>query len=126
MKSYRDLDIYLAYKLAIKVHEMSLTMPKYELYEQGSQVRRSSKSLKDNIVEGYGRKKYKDDFIRFLTFSQSSCDETISHLNMINDIHFQSNPLNELISEYEILGKKINKFIQFIEESWLTSKTSNQ
>jgi len=100
MKSYRDLDIYhIAYKLAIKVHEMSLTMPKYELYEQGSQVRRSSKSVKDNIVEaclsarqGYGRKKYKDDFIRFLTFSQSSCDETISHLNMINDIYFQSNP----------------------------------
>jgi four helix bundle protein len=69
MKSYRDLEIYqIAYKLAIKVHEMSLTLPKYELYEQGSQVRRSGKSVKDNIVEGYGRKRYKDDFIRFLIY----------------------------------------------------------
>lgn len=43
MKSYKDLDIYkMAYELAIKVHKMSLTLSKYELYEQGSQVRRSS------------------------------------------------------------------------------------
>ncbi len=127
MKSYRDLEIFqIAYKLALKVHEMSLTLPKYELYEQGSQVRRSSKSVKDNIVEGYGRKRYKDDFIRFLIYSQSSCDETISHLNMISDLHFNGSPLNDLISEYDILGKKINKFVQYVEESWMTSKTSNK
>lgn len=120
MKSYRDLEIYKnAYKLALEVHKMSLTLPRYELYEQGSQVRRSSKSVKDNIVEaclparqGYGRKRYKDDFIRFLTYSQSSCDEVISQLNMISDIHFPDNPLKELLDEYDILGKKINKFTQ--------------
>lgn len=40
MKSNRDLEIYqMAYKLALEVHKMSLTLPKYELYEQGSQVR---------------------------------------------------------------------------------------
>ena len=98
MKSYKDLDIYkMAYELAIKVHKMSLTLPKYELYEQGSQVRRSSKSVKDTIVEGYGRKRYKDDFIRFLTYAQSSCDEAISQLNMISDIHFKDEPLTFLI-----------------------------
>ncbi len=119
MKSYKDLEIYkMAYDLAIKVHKMSLTLPKYELYEQGSQVRRSSKSVKDNIVEGYGRKRYKDDFIRFLIFSQSSCDEAVSQLNMISDIHFLENPLNELINDYDILGKKINKFIQYVESNW--------
>lgn len=59
MKCYRDLDIYkLSFDLAIKVHKLSLTLPAFEKYEQGSQVRRSSKSIKDNIVEGYGRRKY--------------------------------------------------------------------
>lgn len=121
MKSYRHLEIYkTAYKLALEVHKMSLTLPKYEIYEQGSQVRRSSKSVKDTIVEGYGRRRYKDDFIRFLIYSQSSCDEAISQLNMISDIHFPDKPLNELINEYDILGKKINKFIQYLEKSWLT------
>ncbi|CAM3435556.1 four helix bundle protein [Aequorivita lipolytica] len=60
MKSYKDLDIYnLAFECAIEVHHVSLKLPKFELYEQGSQVRRSSKSVKDNIIEGYGRRKYK-------------------------------------------------------------------
>lgn len=119
MKSYRDLEIYkMAYELAIKVHEVSLRLPKYELYEQGSQVRRSTKSVKDNIVEGYGRKRYKDDFIRFLTYSQSSCDEAISQLNMISDIHFRNDPLLGLIQQYDILGKKINRFIQYVEKNW--------
>ncbi|WP_286760391.1 four helix bundle protein [Salegentibacter sp. UBA1130] len=57
MKSYRDLDIYnLSFEYALEVHKVSLKLPKFELYEQGSQVRRSSKSIKDNIVEGYGMK----------------------------------------------------------------------
>ena len=33
-QSYRDLDIYkMARKLAIEVHEMSLQLPKFEMYE---------------------------------------------------------------------------------------------
>jgi len=59
---------------------MSLSLPKFEMYEEGSQIRRSSKSVSNNIVEGFGRRKYKQEFIRFLTFSLGSCDETIEHL----------------------------------------------
>jgi len=119
MKSYRDLEIYqLAYQQAIEIHEMTMQLPKYELYEQGSQIRRSSKSIKDNIAEGYGRKRYKAVFIRFLIFAHSSCDETLSQLNMISDIHFADNPLTDLISNYELIGKKINRFIQYVEDNW--------
>ncbi|MES0350947.1 MAG: four helix bundle protein [Desulfobacteria bacterium] len=43
MKSYKDLEVYsLSYDLAVKVHKMSLKLPKYETYEEGSQIRRSS------------------------------------------------------------------------------------
>jgi four helix bundle protein len=97
MKSYNDLEVYQkAYSLAIKVHEMSLTLPKYELYEQGSQIRRSSKSIKDNIAEGYGRRKYKLDFIKFLTYAQASCIECTSQLKMISDIHFKKQSFNRI------------------------------
>lgn len=119
MKSYRDLEIYqMAYKLAIEVHKMTMKLPKYEMYEQGSQVRRSSKSIKDNIAEGFGRRRYKDEFIRFLIFAHSSCDEAIAQLTMINEIHFSENPITDLIEQYDILGKRINKFIQFVENEW--------
>lgn len=119
MKSFRELEVYqMSYSLAIKVHRMTLTLPKYEMYEQGSQVRRSTKSIKDNIAEGYGRKRYKNEFIRFLVFSHASCDEALSQLTMIDEIHFESKGLNELISKYEILGRKLNKFIDYVEKSW--------
>ncbi len=78
----------MAYKLVIEVHEMTMKLPNYELYEQGSQVRKSSKSIKDTIAEGFGRRRYKNEFIRFLIFAQASCDEAISQLSMISDIHF--------------------------------------
>ncbi len=84
MKNYKDLEIYItSFELAITVHQLSLSLPKFELYEEGSQLRRSSKSITANIVEGYGRKKYKADFVKFLIYSHSSCDETILHLNFL-------------------------------------------
>ncbi len=119
MKSYKDLEIYqMAYDLAIKVHNMSLTLPKYELYEQRSQVGRSSKRIKDTIAEGFGRRRYKDEFIRFLIFAQSSCDECLSQLTMISEIHFIEKPLDVLMDEYKVLGRKINRFISYVESSW--------
>ncbi len=81
MNSYRDLDIYnSAFSLALDVHYLTMKLPKYELYEQGSQIRRSSKSIKNNIAEGFGRRRYKAEFIRFLIFAHASCDETVSQL----------------------------------------------
>lgn len=81
MKSYKDLEIYgLSYDLAIETHNMTLTLPKYELHEEGSQLRRSSKAITACIAEGYGRKKYKADFVKFLIYAHASCDETILHL----------------------------------------------
>jgi four helix bundle protein len=88
MKSYKDLEIYnISYELAVKVHKMSLRLPKYEMYEEGSQLRRSSKGITSCVVEGYGRKRYKSDFIKFLVYAHASCDETILHLNFLNDTH---------------------------------------
>ena len=123
MSGYKDLEIYrMAYSQAIKVHHMSLKLPSYELYEQGSQVRRSTKSIKDTIAEGYGRRRYKDEFIRYLIFAHSSCDEALSQLNMISDIHHPDKPLTKLIDEYDILGRKINKYIEYVENNWKSKK----
>lgn len=120
MKSYRDLEIYqMAYHLALEVHDLTMALPKYELYEQGSQVRRSSKRIKDTIAEGF-RRCYKDEFVRFLIFAHSSCDETISQLNMISDIHFAEEPLTDLLNQYDTLGRKINSFIKYVEQNWKT------
>lgn len=120
MKSYRDLDIYkISFELFIETHKVSFLLPKYELYELGSQVRRSADSVNSNIVEGYGRKKYKQDFLKFLTYSHSSNDETINHIEKI--IRLYPNLQETFIplqQKYDVLGAKINAFIKYVEKNW--------
>ena len=120
MKSYKDLEIYqLSYELAVKVHNLTLRLPKYEQYEEGSQVRKSSKGITSCIVEGYGRRKYKADFIKFLIYAHASCDETIVHLHFINDTHdLFKKKIDFFLEGYDALGRKINKYIQYVEKEW--------
>lgn len=120
MKSYTDLDIYqISLSLFFKVHPSSLLLPKYELYELGSQIRRSSDSVVSNIVEGYGRKRYKADFIRFLVFSHASCLETKNHLYKISHLYDGIIPdIETFINDYDSLGAKIFNFIKYVEENW--------
>ena len=126
MKSYKDLEIYkLSYDLAIKVHKISLRLPRYEMYEEGSQVRKSSKGVTSCIAEGYGRKKYKVEFIKFLVYAHASCDETIVHLNFIKDIHSSiEKEVEAFIKSYEELGRKMSRFIDFVEKEWNVRKGS--
>ena len=108
MNSYRNLDIYkLAHSLAIDIHHLSFLLPKYELYEIGSQIRKASKSTSANIVEGYGRKGYKADYVRFLVYAHASCDETMEWLNYIKELYPDAHEsIGHLISINEELGRK--------------------
>lgn len=133
-KGYRDLDVYvLAHNLGVTIHEFSLKMPKYELYETGSQLRRSSKSISVNIVEGYGRKRYNAEFSKFLVYALASCDETNEWLRYINDCHPDlSEQTKILLNMIDELGRKLNRFIQSVEANNTSSQhiqhleTSNQ
>lgn len=116
-KSYKGLDIYqLAEELAIEIHKMTLTaLPKFEMFEVGGQIRRSSKSIVSNIIEGYGRKYYKNEFIKFLTYALASCDETKGHLEMPYKTESLSTSLfNSLYDRYKVLGAKLFKFRQTV------------
>ena len=122
MRSYKDLEVYsLGLELFYKSHSYSLKLPKHEMYELGSQLRRSSDSVPTNIVEGYGRKKYKADFIKFLTYSYASCLETVFHVEKIAKLY--PNIIEneqEFISKYNELSAKIYNFIKYVEENWKT------
>lgn len=119
--SYKNLEIWERARIVtIAIHRMTMTeLPKFELFEVGSQIRRSSKSVRSNIVEGYGRRKYVIEYIRFLTFSISSNDETIDHLETLFETESLKNKelYHDLHEQLEILGKQLNMFIQVIERS---------
>jgi len=124
--SYRNLEIWqLARTLVVDVHQMTLKkLPKFEMFEEGSQIRRSVKSIKSTIVEGYGRRRYKQEFIKFLTYSLASCDESVDHLETL----FETESLtdrklyDDLHARFETLGKKLNLFTQSVERSHISEK----
>lgn len=123
--NYKDLEIWqLSREVVIKLHKMSLELPKFEMFEEGNQIRRSSKSVKSNIVEGYGRRNYKNEYIRFITFALASNDETLDHLENLFETGSLTDKLfyNDIHNKIEILGKKINRFSQSVQADHLSDK----
>jgi len=118
--SHKKLEIWkLARLLVIDVHRMTLKdLPNFEKYEEGSQIRRSVKSVKSNIVEGYSRRAYKLEFVHFLYYAMASLDETIDHLETL----FETGSLKDeelykdLHSRLSILVRKLNKFISTVRK----------
>jgi four helix bundle protein len=116
VRSYRDLEVYqLSFRLAVEVDKMTRRLPTHEMYEAGRQIRRSAKSIPANIAEGYGRRRYKADFIRFIIYALSSCDETRVHLDILHETgSLNRQDHGHLTAEYDKLGRKLNNFLQAI------------
>ena len=123
--SYKHLEIWqLADNLVIEIHEMTLhDLPGFEMYEVGSQIRRSIKSVKSNIVEGYGRRRSKKEFVHFLTISLGSAIETNDHLETLyNTGSLKDKAKYNLLSEkLDHLGRAIRKFINAVSVNHRTS-----
>ena len=123
--NYKDLEIWqIARELSVDIHKMTLSLPKFEMYEEGGQIRRSSKSIRSNIVEGYGRRRYKNEFIRYITFAIASTDETIDHLETL----WETESLNDkelftkLLDKVNLLDKKLINFLKSVEKKHISEK----
>jgi four helix bundle protein len=94
------------------------------MYEEGQQIRKSIKSVKSNIVEGYGRRRYKQEFIRFLVYAIASNDETLDHLETL----FETESLkdNDIYRDLQVrldkLGRKLNLFIKSVDKNHISVK----
>jgi four helix bundle protein len=124
--NYRDLDVWqLARESVIAIHEMTLTkIPKFEMFEEGSQIRRAIKSVKSNILEGYGRRRYKQEFVRFIVYALASCDETADQLDTLVSTKSlrDTATIEQLGRRLDELGRKLNLFQQSVERSHQSEK----
>lgn len=113
IKSYKDLEIFKgSYKLSLYIYKITSKQPKDEIYGITSQLRRAAVSIPLNIAEGYGRLS-EDDFKRFLKISLGSTNETSTLIEISKDLgYINNNEYSKLIKQYDILGKKIYKFMQ--------------
>lgn len=125
--SYKKLEIWqLADELVVLIHEMTLTkLPKFEMFEEGAQIRKSIKNVKATIVEGYGRKRYKAEFIKgsclFSWFKMMK--RLITWKTFITQSHYRmKNVLIKFIISWKHLGRKLI----YSSEVWIIQPGRNQ
>ena len=113
IRSYKDLEVYQkSYSLALEIHRLTKMLPKEEKYELGAQTRKAAVSIPANIAEGYGKKRSKAEFKRFLLISLGSCNEINVYINMFKDLgYIEEKTADKLLERYEVLGKQINTMI---------------
>jgi four helix bundle protein len=118
IQSYRDLQVYqYSYSLAMEVFHITKTFPKEEMYSLTDQLRRSSRSVAANIVEGWAKRHYENVFKRHLLDSIGSCDETKLWLDIALDCHYITSQEYQPISDrYNELGRKLYRLF----ENWKT------
>jgi four helix bundle protein len=77
LRGFEDLDVFRrAYRVSLEVHKKSLDFPRLEQFALADQIRRASKSICANLVEGFGRQGWsKSEFRRFLMMATGSADE---------------------------------------------------
>jgi len=120
IQSYKDLNVFqLSYSLAMEIFWLTKEFPKEELYSLIDQVRRASRSVTANIVEGWAKRRYENVFKRHLIDSIGSCDETKLWLDFGFDCKYIAVAKHDsLVSRYEELGKMLHGLF----ENWKTYK----
>jgi four helix bundle protein len=117
--NYRNLEVWqLARELVIAIHEMTLTkLPKFEMFEEGSRIRRAIESVKSTIVEGHGDLRYKQEFVKFVDYALALCHESTDQLDTLiatkslTDVTI----IDQLTRKLDELGRKLNLFLQSVE-----------
>jgi len=80
IRNFEDLEVYRKLcELHLEINELSLKFPKFELYELGSQIRRSSNSIAVNIAEGWNNK-HINIYLESINRAQGELQETRLHL----------------------------------------------
>jgi len=124
INSFEDLKVYKKLcELHLKINELSMTFPKFELHELGSQLRRSSNSIEANIAEGWNNK-HVNIYLEGINRSMGELQETKHHLN----IAFRKGYLNEstyqdILMKYDECGRMLNGLTQSLLRWKSKSKT---
>lgn len=86
-----DLKVYnKLFELTLEAHVLTITFPKFEMFELGSQLRRSTNSSPANLAEGFSNK-HTNIYLELISRAQGEIRETIHRLK----IAYKKNYLDE-------------------------------
>jgi four helix bundle protein len=109
-----DLEAYnMAYNFAMTMFYITKGFLREEKYSLIDQIVRSSRSICDNIAEGWGKRAYENEFKRHLVYSMGSVEETKTWLKFAEDCQYISaEKHNELAKILDNIGGKIFRLYQ--------------
>ena len=88
MRDFEQLKVWeKSHRLTLAVYEVTVALPKEELYGLTSQMRRSCAAIPANIAEGCGRGT-NADLARFLQIALGSASELQYHLLLARDLSY--------------------------------------
>ncbi len=100
--------------LRIKLRNFTKTLPSEEKFRLTDQVTRASRSITNNISEGYGRFHYQE-YIQFLRTSRGSIYECIDDLYISADEKYLSeDDFKILYNDCQECLKLINGYIKYL------------
>jgi len=108
---FENLEIWkVAVRFALKIYQITDRLPQRYQFDLGSQLRKSSLSVSNNIAEGSGASSIAD-FKRFLDIAVKSIFETVSALVILEKRNLISSKEKEgFFQEGELLVKRIRAF----------------
>ena len=112
VKRARDLKVYRrAYDVSLKIHSLSLSLPKIEQYALADQLRRASKSICANIAEGFVRQRSSvPEFARFLLIAEASAEEVCVWLEYASDLgYITKEQFEDWDNEYMLIQAMLGK-----------------
>lgn len=103
-----DLKVYkMLFKLSLQVYNITLEFPKFEMYELGSQLRRSSNSVPANVAEGFNNK-HTNIYLECISRSHGELRETIHHLKIAYcKGYIKEDKLKVLVNNYRGCSKML-------------------
>lgn len=122
IESFEDLEVYQKLcEIHLEVNELTFTFPKFELYELGSQLRRSSNSSPVNIAEGWNNK-HINIYLEGINRAQGELRETKHHLRIAFKKGYMENiKYEDLLNRYEECGR----MLKALEKSLISWKSKN-
>jgi four helix bundle protein len=112
---FEDLIVWSkARELRIEFEKIAKTLPSDEKYALVSQVLRASRSVTNNIAEGYGRYHYQEN-VQFCRHSRGSLYELTDHLIIMRDNNYiTQEKYLELKKKIKEVLKILNGYINFL------------
>lgn len=114
--SFKDLAVYQKlFELHIEVNDLTLTFPKFEMFELGSQLRRSSNSVPADIAEGWNNK-HINIYLEGINRAMGEMRETSHHLTVaLRKGYLPPERYEDLMQRYEECARMLRGLEQSLE-----------